>query len=220
MATAKAPAHPRGLPQVLFIEDEDTFLRETQLTPEEAALEVPAPQPPAGWLTLTRCNPTQMRQAFEQLRMIRDNLAARKEALLEKIPEHDKALQIVRHLRDATDDTHVRFELTGGIYSKARIAPAGKVALWLGANVMLEFTLDEADAFLSKATLEAQAALAIAIEDLQHIDDQQNTLEVNINRMHNFSVQRRKRAMMEQQQQQQLQQQQQPLEAQLKDTKI
>ncbi len=167
----------------------------------------------------------QMRQAFEQLRIIRDNLAARKEALLEKIPEHEKALQIVQHLRDATTDTHVRFELTGGIYSKARIPPSGHVALWLGANVMLNFTLDEADAFLSKAAHEAQAALVIAVEDLQHIDDQQNTLEVNINRMHNFSVQRRKRAMEQQQQQpQQLQPQQQTspmsVESQLKDTKI
>jgi hypothetical protein len=87
--------HPRNLPQVLFIEDEETFLRTTGLSPEEAALE--------------------MRQAFEQLRLIRDSLMGRKESLLEKLPEHERTLQMVHHLAKAQEDTHMRFELTGGM---------------------------------------------------------------------------------------------------------
>lgn len=101
MASVKAPVHPRGLPQVLFIEDEERFLREAQMTPEEAALE--------------------MRQAFDHLRIIREQFAARKEQLQEKIPLQQKSLDVVRHLQaraEEEQDTHLRFELSGGVFAK------------------------------------------------------------------------------------------------------
>lgn len=167
--------HPRGLPKVLFIHDEDSFLRESQMTPEQAALE--------------------MRDAFQQLRLIRDQLQSRKDSLLDKIPEHERALQIIHHLQkqqNLNESTHLRFELLNNVYAKALVPPSGRVALWLGANVMLEFSYEEADLFLSRSISEARSSLDLAIADLEHIDDQQNTLEVNINRMHNYSVQRRK----------------------------
>lgn len=212
--TTAPPKHPRGLPSVLFIEDEETFLKETNLTPEEAALE--------------------MRKAYEQLRNLRDSLAARKEMLESKVPEHDKALAMVRHLARAEEPVHTRFELVGGVYAKASVQPASNVALWLGANVMVEvrekkeeekesrsrvsqFTLAEAEAFLTKQLEDAKGTLLVATEDLQHIDDQRNTLEVNVNRMHNFSVQRRKRLMAAKQQQGTTPAQ---LEAQLENAKI
>jgi len=35
------------------------------------------------------------------------------------------------------------FEVSEGIYSQARIEDAGSVCLWLGANVMLEYSCEE-----------------------------------------------------------------------------
>lgn len=89
---------------------------------------------------------------------------------------------------------------------------------------MLEYSLDEAEAFLSKTARDARESLEQCIADLRHLDDQRNTLEVNINRMHNHSLNKRRARMARereqqmaqqmaaamQQQQQQLQQQAQP----------
>ena len=60
MSQVVAP-HPRGLPSVLFIEDEQAFLDKTGMTEEQAALE--------------------MRSAFQSLRQLSEQLLARREAL-------------------------------------------------------------------------------------------------------------------------------------------
>jgi hypothetical protein len=52
-----------------------------------------------------------------------------------------------------------------------------KVALWMGANVMLEYTLDEAEAFLTQTAKNAQESLDHVIADLRHLDDQVNCVE-------------------------------------------
>lgn len=71
--------HPRGLPSVLFIEDEEAFLAKTGLSEEEAALE--------------------MRAAFQQLRQLSEALALRREGLLQKIPDTEKNLATLRLLK-------------------------------------------------------------------------------------------------------------------------
>lgn len=76
--------HPRGLPSVLFIEDEEAFLQKTGLTEEQAALE--------------------MRSAFQQLRQLSESLAARREALEQKLPDTDKNLAMVQLLKRQKDD--------------------------------------------------------------------------------------------------------------------
>ncbi len=70
--------HPRGLPTVLFIEDEEAFLGKTGLSEEQAALE--------------------MRAAFQQLRQLSESLAMRREALEQKLPDTQKNLAVLRAL--------------------------------------------------------------------------------------------------------------------------
>ena len=40
------------------------------------------------------------------------------------------------------------FELGNQVYAKARVKPTTKASLWLGADVMLEYPLDEATQLL------------------------------------------------------------------------
>ena len=180
MAQVIAP-HPRNLPTVLFIEDEEAFLHKTGMSEEQAALE--------------------MRGAFQQLRQLSESLAARREALEESLPKTEANLAMVRLLqrqRQAGAETAAHYELIGGVYARARVPPSGRVALWLGASVMVEYSLEEAEAFLSRTEREAREALGQCVEDLRHLSDQSNTLEVNINRMHNHALaKRRARALRE-----------------------
>jgi prefoldin alpha subunit len=170
-----APPHPRGLPSVLFIEDEEAFLVKTGFTEEAAALE--------------------MRAAFQQLQSMASNLRGKRTSLESKLPETSKALAMVAQLktkRQKKETARVTYELIGGVYCAADVAPSDKVMLWLGANVMVEYSLDEAETFLSKQLSDATEALQTTKEDIAHLDDQINTLEVNINRMHNHAMAKRR----------------------------
>lgn len=61
------------------------------------------------------------------------------------------------HVVDVVD-THVHalqvvldYQLADNIFAKARVKPVNTVNLWLGANVMLEYELQEAIALLVRA---------------------------------------------------------------------
>jgi len=65
----------------------------------------------------------------------------------QKIPEIEKSLTLVQYLKSKqeNDETVItRYNLADTIYAKAELECDGTVNLWLGANVMLEYTYDEA----------------------------------------------------------------------------
>jgi hypothetical protein len=79
------------------------------------------------------------------------------------------------------------FELSEGIYSRAKIEDTDSVCLWLGANVMLEYTCGfnlvlsfpeilQANALLKKNLENAKAEALFG--DLQFLRDQQTITQV------------------------------------------
>lgn len=80
------------------------------------------------------------------------------------------------------------------VYIPAVVEPCGKVFVWLGADVMVEYTHEEAEALLSKNLALAQTKLSEKAEDLDYLRDQIITAEVNMARFFNFEVLRKKAA--------------------------
>ncbi|EXJ85797.1 hypothetical protein A1O1_06165 [Capronia coronata CBS 617.96] len=82
------------------------------------------------------------------------------------------------------------FSLQDTLYAKAKIRPASidEVYLWLGANVMVAYPLDEAEELLQTKLDKARESLAAAEEDLEFLRIQITTLEVAIARVHNWDV--------------------------------
>ena len=75
------------------------------------------------------------------------------------------------------------------LYSKAKIpANTEKVGLWLGANIMVEYSFEEAGTLLSKNLANAETNLKSIEEDLAFLKDQITTSEVNIARIYNYRV--------------------------------
>lgn len=121
----------------------------------------------------------------------------------EKIPELEKSLVLVQTLDakktaaadgegDATGT--VRYSLADSIYANAELDyTTGTVYLWLGANVMLEFTYAEALEFLGQQHDKAVRESADTVADMATVRDQIVTCEVSISRIFNWSV-RKKRA--------------------------
>ena len=121
----------------------------------------------------------------------------------EKIPELEKSLTLVRTLnakKQAASDGDgdatgiVRYSLADSIYANAELDyTTGTVYLWLGANVMLEFTYNEALEFLGLQHDKATRESADTTADMATVRDQIVTCEVSISRIFNWSV-RKKRA--------------------------
>lgn len=78
------------------------------------------------------------------------------------------------------------FLISDNIWAKARVPnESGKVGLWLGANVMVEYTFDDAIVLLGKNLANAQAKIAETDGYMDFLKDQITTTEVNMARVYN-----------------------------------
>ena len=78
-------------------------------------------------------------------------------------------IEQLRKYKTKDADMETNFLLSHNLYGKASIPPTDKVCLWLGANVMLEYTLDEADELLHGNQNTAQTTLHKVDEDLDFL---------------------------------------------------
>lgn len=71
-----------------------------------------------------------------------------------------------------SDPIEATFELNDTLYAKALVPPTHEVYLWLGANVMLSYPIDEAETLLEGKLSGAQQTLANCEEDLDFLREQ------------------------------------------------
>ncbi|RMZ83396.1 hypothetical protein DV737_g1721, partial [Chaetothyriales sp. CBS 132003] len=151
---------------------------------------------------------------------MQQNVERRQQGLKEKLPEMTNTLETVKFLkrkrsqalkqtdagedglddelgtkRKANDTLETTFSLQDTLYAKAVIKPAelDEVYLWLGANVMVAYPLDEAEELLQGKLDKAKESIKIAAEDLDFLRIQITTLEVAIARVHNWDVGEKRR---------------------------
>ena len=113
-----------------------------------------------------------------------------REGLKVKMPEIKKTLECVAVLYQRSQgeekEVETQYMISDNIYAKAKIPnDTGKVNLWLGANVMVEYTYKEAIALLSKNLKNAEEKLKEADDDIDFLKDQTTTTEVNMARVYN-----------------------------------
>ncbi|WVQ97861.1 hypothetical protein IAU59_004977 [Kwoniella sp. CBS 9459] len=84
------------------------------------------------------------------------------------------------------------FELNDTLYAEAEIAETGEVGLWLGANTMLMYPLQEAIDLLTDKLATAKKSHEETVEDLEWLREQITVMEVNFARVHNWDVKRRR----------------------------
>ncbi|ERN03303.1 probable prefoldin subunit 3 [Amborella trichopoda] len=165
----------RGIPAASFVEDVHTFLTQSGFDANSAL----------GFL----------QERLQQYKVAEMKLLAQQRDLQAKIPDIKKCLDIVFTLqaKQGTGEALITdFEVSEGIYSRACIDETDSVCLWLGANVMLEYSCDEANALLKKNLENAKASLEVLIEDLQFLRDQVTITQVTIARVYNWDVHQRR----------------------------
>ena len=134
----------------------------------------------------------QMNELYQKYKFMETQLIRGRESLKVKTPDIKKTLEMVRLLKDKhakEESMQTNFLISDNVWAKATIPnTTGKVGLWLGANVMIEYSYDEALALLEKNLVNAEIRLRSTEEDLNFLKDQITTTEVNIARVYNQTV--------------------------------
>ncbi|KAG2463456.1 PFD3 protein, partial [Polypterus senegalus] len=122
-------------------------------------------------------------EQYQKYKFMELNLVQKKLRLKNQIPQIKQTLEILKHMqkkKESTEPMETRYLLADNLYCKASVRPTDKVCLWLGANVMLEYDIDEAQALLEKNLATATRNLDSLGEDLDFLRDQCTTTEVSI----------------------------------------
>lgn len=134
---------------------------------------------------------------FGKFKTFETSLVQKRKLFTQKIPEIEKSLALVTYLKKKHDDEEnimTRYNLADTLFAKAEVnCASGIVHLWLGANVMLEYTYDEAIELLSSKESKAKSDYEEATQDLAFVRNQIITAEVIISRIYNWDI-RQKRA--------------------------
>uniref|UniRef100_A0A2P2KNM2 Prefoldin subunit 3 n=1 Tax=Rhizophora mucronata TaxID=61149 RepID=A0A2P2KNM2_RHIMU len=165
----------RGIPAAQFVEDVETYLTQSGLDVNSAL--------------------SFLQERLQQYKLVEMKLLAQQRDLQAKIPDIEKCLDVVATLqakKGGGEPFIADFEVSEGIYSRARIEEAESVCLWLGANVMLEYSCEEATSLLQKNLDNAKASLEVLIVDLQFLRDQVTITQVTIARVYNWDVHQRR----------------------------
>ncbi|KAI0015823.1 Prefoldin, subunit 3 [Xylariomycetidae sp. FL0641] len=165
-----APTNPRGIPYAPFVDKVEDYVSSRD--------EVEA--------TLRSFQEMISKYQFMEL-----NLQRRITGLKDKMPDIQKTLETVRFLKtraDETDPIETTFELNDTLHAKASIPPTDEVYLWLGANVMLSYPIEEAETLLTSKLSAAKQSHTNCEEDLDFLREQITTMEVAIARVYNWDV--------------------------------
>jgi len=132
----------------------------------------------------------QLHELYGKYKFMENKLIQQKRSLLTKIPEIESALDSLNYVYSKKDEDSVvtNLELADAVYVKAEITKCDTVMLWLGANVMVEYTYQEAHDLLSNNLANAKTTLETLNNHLSFLKDCITINEVNISRCHNHNV--------------------------------
>ena len=124
---------------------------------------------------------------FMEAQIVKSN-----EGLNVKIPDIEKCLETIEYLekKDKEKPVNIDYMVSNNLWAKAEVNVPDSVFLWLGANVMCEYKMDEAKNLLNQNLLNAKNQIKKNNTDLEFIKDQMTVCEVNIARVYNETVRR------------------------------
>ncbi|XP_041979822.1 prefoldin subunit 3 [Aricia agestis] len=165
-----------GIPEATFVDNVDEFMN--------------LPENSGGVEKVLR----KLDEQHGKYKFMEYTLNTKRRRLRQQIPDLARSLEMIEKLKTQTEDTETQFLLSDQVFVKANIKPTKSVCLWLGANVMLEYTLEDAEKLLTTNMATAKKNLSCVEHDLDFLRDQWTTTEVNMARVYNWDVKRRQAA--------------------------
>lgn len=166
----EASDNPRKIPQAIFIDNTEAWVERY-----------------GGDELIANMN-----ELYQKYKFMENQLIRGRESLRVKTPDIRKTLEMVKMLIEKhkkQEALQTNFLISDNVWAKATIPnETGRVGLWLGANVMVEYSYEEALALLEKNFANAEIRIKSTEEDLNFLKDQITTTEVNIARCYNQTV--------------------------------
>eukprot|EP00112_Aurelia_sp_Birch-Aquarium-sp1_P012619 Seg2654.1 transcript_id=Seg2654.1/GoldUCD/mRNA.D3Y31 product="Prefoldin subunit 3" protein_id=Seg2654.1/GoldUCD/D3Y31 len=122
-------------------------------------------------------------EQYQKYKFMEVNLIQKRLRLKSQIPDIRTTLDAIEYLKtkkDSSDPIKTQYLLSDQLYVNAEVPPTNTVCLWLGANVMLEYEIDEAASLLTKNIETAKGNLDDVENDINFLRDQITTTEVSI----------------------------------------
>lgn len=162
----------RGIPSAVFIDSIGSFVAEHGLKAEDLYGELST--------------------LHGKYKLMESQLEEGRTRAKRKMPELEASLDSIAMLRkkkEAGEAATAFYELSDNVQVQARIdSSVDRVAVWLGANVMVEYSYDEATTLLGEQLEAATTKVKTNTADLAFLRDQIITTEVNSARVYNFIV--------------------------------
>jgi prefoldin subunit 5 len=170
---ADTAATPLGIPEARFIDD----IAEVAPTIEGASSLLKDKQ-----------------ELLSKYRMLESHLIEKSQALKRGRPDLIEDVAAVQKLQAPVcqGEPVAHFQISDGLYGAAKIKNDGVCALWLGAGVMAEYPLAEAEALLRSRLASLDGQVAEIEGNLIFLRDQIITTEVTISRLANHIIRLRK----------------------------
>mmetsp|Transcript_36261 Transcript_36261/g.93500 ORF Transcript_36261/g.93500 Transcript_36261/m.93500 type:complete len:316 (-) Transcript_36261:178-1125(-) len=169
----------RGIPEAIFIDNVEAMCEKENVEPTAIVVK--------------------LQELYNKYQYMQSSIVAQRSSLKTKLPDISSALEVVNHLVDKKskasegEPTKYTYQLAENIWAKAEAGVNDNVCLWLGANVMLEYSLEEAVELLTANEKNARETVKNLDEDMAFLRDQITTTEVNIARTHNYGVKQRQK---------------------------
>ena len=132
-------------------------------------------------------------QYLNKFRYMEGQISKHQTGIKEKIPDLEKALESIVFLEKKQKGTelNVDYMVSNNLWAKADVKVEDSVYLWLGANIMCEYTMSEAKEVLNSNLQKAKTNIKVDEQDLDYVRDQITVCEVNIARVYNENVKRK-----------------------------
>ncbi len=131
-------------------------------------------------------------QYINKYKFMEAQIVKRNEGLNVKIPDIEKCLGTIDYLdkKEKGKQINVDYMVSNNLWAKAEVNVPDSVFLWLGANVMCEYKMEEAKTLLNQNLQNAKEQVKKNNADLEFIKDQMTIGEVNYARIYNEAVRR------------------------------
>ncbi|KAL7715804.1 Prefoldin subunit 3 [Entamoeba marina] len=121
---------------------------------------------------------------YKNLKFFENVVEQRKESMANKIAETESTLKYVNLLESKTDSSvETKFEISSGLYLPVKINKPKTVNLWIGANVMLEYSFEDAKTMLNENLSKARENISKLDIDTEHLTNEIKKMEALISKV-------------------------------------
>eukprot|EP01084_Bolivina_argentea_P311488 539176_1 len=134
----------------------------------------------------------EVEDTLSKYRLMESQLVKQKMSKIDQQNEMKKNIEVCKYLLEkknsSNNEIKTQFEVSDQLYSEGTIKQFNNVAIWLGANVMMEFPIKEAIEFLEKRIVISKQKINTLQNDIDFTRKQINIIEVNRSRVYNAGV--------------------------------